>query len=159
MSIDFPVTWEEIHRVSKTLAASLKDKGPFKGIVAVTRGGMIPACLLARELDIRTIETVSYSSYDHQKQTEGKVTKEAFAAGDGEGWLVVDDLADTGNTFRGLRKILPKGHFACFYVKPEGKDTADTYAAEVPQDHWIFLPWEDQDFPPHIMEQIGKHLK
>lgn len=159
MPVDYPVTWEEIHRLSKTLAAKLKDKGPFKGIVAVTRGGMVPACLISRELDIRTIETVSYSSYEHQERSQGQITKEATAAGDGEGWLVIDDLADTGNTFRALRKKLPKGHFACFYVKPDGADTVDSYAADVPQDHWIFLPWEDQDFPPHIHEKIGGHLK
>ena len=159
MSQDLPVSWNEIHVASKKLAQLLRDKGPFKGIVAVTRGGMVPACLLARELDIRVIETVSYVSYDHQAQSTGKVTKPASLAGDGEGWLIVDDLADTGNTFRGLREIMPKGHYACFYVKPQGAPTADTYVTEVSQDTWIFLPWEDQDFPPHIHDKIGQHLK
>lgn len=159
MSKDLPVTWEEIHRISKKLAMKLKEKGPFKGIVAVTRGGMVPACLIARELDIRLIDTVSVSSYVHQEQSASKIIKNADLAGDGEGWLVVDDLADTGNTFRALREILPKAHFACFYVKPAGADTADTYVSDVSQDTWIFLPWEDQDFPPRIHEVIGQHLK
>lgn len=159
MSQDLAISWEEIHRVSKKLAAKLKDKGPFKGIVAVARGGMVPACLIARELDVRVVETISFVSYEHQERTEGKITKEAVAAGDGEGWLVIDDLADTGNTFRGIRKVLPKAHYACFYVKPAGADTADTYVSDVSQDTWIFLPWEDQDFPPRIHEIIGQHLK
>ncbi len=163
MSKDFPVSWEEIHRTSKALAWKLQEKakatGPWKGIIAVTRGGLVPACLVAREIDVRVIETISVSSYVHQEQSASKIIKEAHAAGDGDGWLVVDDLADTGNTFRAIRKILPKAHYACLYVKPEGAPTADSYVTEVSQDTWIFLPWEDQDFPAHIHDQIGKHLK
>ncbi len=163
MSKDFPVSWEEIHRTSKALAWKLQDiareKGEWKGIIAVTRGGLVPACLVAREIGIRVIETISFVSYEHQERTEGKITKEAHAAGDGTGWLVVDDLADTGATFRGLRKVLPNAHFACLYVKPQGSPTADTFVTEVSQDTWIFLPWEDQDFPPHIHDQIGQHLR
>jgi len=159
MTKDYPVSWNDIHIASKKLATKLRDKGPFKGIVAVTRGGMVPACLIARELDIRVIDTISYVSYEHQEQSEGKITKSSTLAGDGSGWLVIDDLADTGNTFRGIRKILPNAHYACFYAKPQGAPTADTYVSEVPQETWIFLPWEDQDFPPHIHDQIGRHLK
>jgi xanthine phosphoribosyltransferase len=162
MSKDFPVTWQDIHRVAKALSWKLQETSkdsPFKGIVAVTRGGLVPACLVAREMGIRVIETIAVSSYDAQSQRELAVLKPAVAAGDGAGWLVVDDLADTGNTFRALRTILPKAHFACLYAKPEGAPTADTYVTEVSQDTWIFLPWEDQEFPPHIHDQIGGHLK
>lgn len=163
MPKDFPVSWEEIHRTSKALAWKLQERtkkdGEFKGMIAVTRGGLVPACLVAREIGIRVIETISVASYEHQEQSSSKIVKEAHAAGDGTGWLVVDDLADTGNTFRALRKVLPNAHFACLYVKPQGAPTADSYVTEVSQDTWIFLPWEDQDFPPHIHDQIGQHLK
>lgn len=162
MSKDFPVTWQDIHRISKDLSLKLLEKSknaPFKGIIAVTRGGMVPACLVARDLDIRVIETIAVSSYDAQEQRTLNVLKPAHAAGNGDGWLVVDDLADTGNTFRALRTILPNAHFACLYAKPEGAPTADTYVIDVSQDTWIYLPWEDQEFSPHIHAQIGTHLK
>jgi xanthine phosphoribosyltransferase len=159
--VDLPVTWQDIHRLSKELGQKLlplHHNQPFKGVVAVTRGGLVPACLVAREINIRTIETIAVSSYDAQNQRELSVLKAADAAGDGAGWLVVDDLSDTGNTFRALRDILPKAHFACLYVKPDGKPMADSFVTEVTQNTWIFLPWEDQEFPPHIHAQIGTHL-
>jgi xanthine phosphoribosyltransferase len=161
MSKDLPVTWQDIHYLSKQLANQLHplhSTTPFKGVIAVTRGGLVPACLIARDLDMRVIETISVSSYDAQNQRELSVLKATNSAGNGAGWLVIDDLADTGNTFRALRQILPQAHFACLYVKPAGAPTADSYVAEVSQDTWIFLPWEDQEFPPHIHAQIGTHL-
>jgi xanthine phosphoribosyltransferase len=156
---DFPVSWEDIHRTAKALAWKLQEKGQWSGVVAITRGGLVPACLVARELDIRTIETISVESYAHQNQTAVKILKPAAAAGDGTGWLVIDDLADTGNTFRAVRDILPKAHYACLYAKPAGAPTTDTFVMEVSQDTWIYLPWEDQDFPPHILDKIGQHLR
>ncbi len=139
---DFPISWDEFHRHSKLLAWRLNDRGSWKGVVAITRGGLVPACIVARELDIRLIETLCISSYDHQNQRESNILKPAALAGDGEGWLVIDDLADTGNTFRVARTLLPKAHFACVYAKPEGQPTTDTYVTEVSQDTWIHFPWD-----------------
>ena len=42
---DFPVTWEEMHRNGKALAWRLIEKGPWKGVIAVARGGLVPAWL------------------------------------------------------------------------------------------------------------------
>ena len=161
MAKDFPVTWHDIHREAKALSWKLQEKSkdiPFKGIIAVTRGGLVPACLVAREMNIRVIDTIAVSSYDALTQRALEVLKPTHVTEDGDGWLVVDDLADTGNTFRALRSLLPRAHFACLYAKPEGAPTADTYVTEVSQDTWIYLPWEDQEFPPHIHAQIGGHL-
>ena len=59
----FPVSWEELHRTSKALAWRLLELGPFKGLVAVTRGGLVPAAIVARELEVRLIDTACISSY------------------------------------------------------------------------------------------------
>ena len=59
----FPVSWEELHRNAKALAWRLVDLGPWKGLIGVTRGGLVPAAVVARELDIRVIETVSIVGY------------------------------------------------------------------------------------------------
>lgn len=159
MPIDYPLSWQDIHVTAKALSAQLRTAGSWTKIIAVTRGGLVPACLVARDLDIRTIETISIKSYDHQAQSEISVLKAPADCGDGTGCLVVDDLADTGNTFRSIRALLPNATYACLYVKPQGKPTADHFVTEVSQDTWIFLPWEDQDFPPHIHDKIGTHLK
>ena len=106
----FPVSWEELHRTSKALAWRLLENGPFKGIVAVTRGGLVPAAIVARELEIRLIETACIASYDNRDQGSLQVVKAAPEAGDGEGWLIVDDLVDTGETAKALRAMLPYAH-------------------------------------------------
>lgn len=141
-SKDFPVSWDEMHRHAKLLAWRLLEKGPWKGILAVARGGLVPACVVARELDIRLVETICIATYDHQTQGSAKMLNDVSAYGDGAGWLVVDDLVDTGNTFKILRDKLPKAHYAAVYAKPQGIPTVDTYITEVSQDTWIFFPWD-----------------
>ena len=61
---DYPIAWEELHRNARALAWRLLDHGPWKGIIAITRGGLVPAAIIARELDIRLIDTICISSYD-----------------------------------------------------------------------------------------------
>lgn len=139
---NFPVSWEEMHRNSKALAWRLIDKGSWKGLIAITRGGLVPACIIARELDIRLVETLCIASYDHTEQRGADVLKVPQDIGDGAGWLVVDDLVDTGNTFKIAREILPKAHYACIYAKPAGAETTDSFITEVSQDTWIHFPWD-----------------
>jgi xanthine phosphoribosyltransferase len=143
----FPVSWEELHRTSKALAWRLLELGPFEGIIAVTRGGLVPAAIVARELEIRMIETACISSYDYQNQGSLEIIKKAPEAGDGENWLIVDDLVDTGETAKALRNMLPKAHFATAYAKPEGRPLVDTFVTEVSQDTWIYFPWDTEPQP------------
>jgi xanthine phosphoribosyltransferase len=144
----FPVTWDELHRNARALAWRLLDLGPWQGIVAVTRGGLVPAAIVARELDIRLIDTICVASYDDRDR--GDVTVLKRIAGDGAGWLIIDDLVDTGHTARTVREMLPKAHFATVYAKPAGRPLVDTFITEVSQDTWILFPWdiEPQYSPP-----------
>ncbi|MGY8993234.1 MAG: xanthine phosphoribosyltransferase [Rhodospirillales bacterium] len=137
---NFPVSWEHLHRDSKALAWRLMEMGPWKCIVAVTRGGLVPAAIIARELDVRIIDTACIYSYDHQDQGEPQILK--AVPGDGEGYLIIDDLVDTGQTARVVRKMLPKAHFATVYAKPAGRPLVDTFVTEVSQDTWIHFPWD-----------------
>jgi xanthine phosphoribosyltransferase len=145
----FHVSWDQIHRDSRALAWRLDKQGPMEGggwkaVVAITRGGMAPAMIVSRELDIRTVDTISVKSYNHQAQTEPKVIKAPDAAmmGDGTGILIVDDLVDTGKTLELVRRLYPKAHFATVYAKPMGRNMVDTFITEVSQDTWIFFPWD-----------------
>ena len=136
----FPVGWDELHRNARALAWRLLDRGPWQGIVAVTRGGLVPAAIVARELDIRLVDTICIASYDDRTQGHPIVLKPV--EGDGKGWLIIDDLVDTGSTARVVRDMLPKAHFATIYAKPAGRPLIDTYITEVSQDTWILFPWD-----------------
>ncbi|MCG8356461.1 MAG: xanthine phosphoribosyltransferase [Kiloniellales bacterium] len=145
----FPVSWEELHRHSKALAWRLMELAPWKGIIAVTRGGMVPAVIVARELELRLIDTVCVVSYDDKVQGEPELLKRG-PEGDGENWLIIDDLVDTGQTAQVVRGLLPKAHFATVYAKPAGRPLVDSFVTEVSQDTWILFPWdsEPQSVPP-----------
>ncbi|WP_421994208.1 xanthine phosphoribosyltransferase [Roseococcus sp.] len=140
----FTVTWDQLHRDSKALAWKLLERGPWKGVVAITRGGLIPAAIVARELECRVIETVSVVTYDEEDRGEPQIVKLPAAAGDGTGWLLVDDLVDTGTTARVVRSVLPKAHFATIYAKPAGQPLVDSFVTEVSQDTWILFPWDTE---------------
>ena len=144
----FHISWDQIHRDSRALAWRLDGEGPDNGawraVVAITRGGMAPAMIAARELDIRTVHTISIKSYDHQDQAEAQVLQAPDPAlmGDGTGILIIDDLVDSGKTLEVVRKMYPKAHFATVYAKPKGRPQVDTFITEVSQDTWIFFPWD-----------------
>ncbi|MCF3945278.1 xanthine phosphoribosyltransferase [Acidiphilium sp. AL] len=140
----YTVSWDQLHRDSKALAWRLIGMRPFAGIVAITRGGLIPAAIVAREMECRLIETVSIVTYDEEERGAPRVTKPPAAAGDGEGFLIVDDLVDTGATARVVRGLLPRAHFATVYAKPAGKTMVDTFITEVSQDTWILFPWDTE---------------
>ena len=144
----FHVSWDQLHRDARALAWRLDGQGPddgaWKAVVAITRGGMAPAMIVARELDIRMVDTISVKSYNHQAQSEPKVIKQPDMAvvGDGTGVLVVDDLVDTGKTLEVVRQHMPKAHIATVYAKAKGRPQVDTFITEVSQDTWIFFPWD-----------------
>ena len=143
----FPVSWDQFHRDARALAWRLSAAGPFEAIVAVTRGGLVPAAIVARELNLRIIETVCIASYHDYKNQGGlqvlkTIAAEVSKSGDGAKILVVDDLVDTGATAKVVREMLPKAHFATVYAKPLGRPLVDTFITEVSQDTWIYFPWD-----------------
>ena len=152
----FPVTWDQFHRDSRALAWRLQGLGPFDALVAITRGGLVPAAIVARELNIRVVESVAMKSYDHQNQSGIRVLKAISQeildkAKAGGKILIVDDLVDTGATARAVRDMLPGAHFATVYAKPKGREMVDTFITEVSQDTWIFFPWDlDVAYVPPI---------
>ncbi|GHA14170.1 xanthine phosphoribosyltransferase [Devosia pacifica] len=143
----FPVSWDQFHRDSRALAWRLMGQGGFDAVVAIARGGLVPAAIVARELNIRVVETVAVKSYDHQAQGQVQVLKQISkpvldVAANGGRVLIVDDLVDTGATARAVRDMLPGAHFATVYAKPKGREMVDTFITEVSQDTWIFFPWD-----------------
>ncbi len=138
------VSWDDVHRDARALVRRLIPLGPWKGIIALTRGGLVPAAIVAREMEIRVIDTLCIATYDEQKLEKVNVLKspEGALASGGDGWLLIDDLVDTGTTLQAARKLLPKAHFATVYGKPKGLPLVDTCLHEVPQSQWVYFPWD-----------------
>ncbi len=147
----FPVSWEQLHRDCRALSWRLMEKGQWKGIFAITRGGLVPAAIIARELDIRLVDTICLASYDWQSQGNANVLKPVAHAG--AGWLLIDDLVDTGKTAKIARDMVPEAYFATVYAKPEGRPLVDTFITEVSQDTWILFPWDSQ---PQFVEPLSR---
>lgn len=134
------LTWSDIEDASAELVRGLGSRARFQGVVAISRGGMVPAGLAVRLLDTRLVDTLCIAVYDDRIRGEPRLVK--GIAGDGDGMLVVDDVADTGVTLGLVRRLLPRAHIAALYVKPAGRPFVDSYARAVDQDCWITFPWE-----------------
>jgi xanthine phosphoribosyltransferase len=156
----FPVSWDQFHRDARALAWRLSGAGPFKSVVCITRGGLVPAAIVSRELEIRLIETVCIASYHDYKNQGDTALLKGIGAGvlkaggeGGSGILIVDDLVDTGRTASIVREMVPKAHFATVYAKPMGRPLVDTFVTEVSQDTWIYFPWDmGLSFQPPIVK-------
>ncbi len=144
----FEPSFDEFNKHTAELAEKLSST-KWKGIIAVTRGGLIPAGLLAYKLNLNVTDTIGLSSYAGvEKQGELYKLKDfdkELIQNDGNGWLLVDDLSDTGKTLNYIKQKLPKAHIVTVYTKPEGAYIVDNNAHEVPQDVWVIFPWGEND--------------
>lgn len=120
-------------------------KAPIKdyAVLTVTRGGLIPAGLLAYKLGIRSFETVNVRSYLDKKRGNfeilNPINETIIHKKD---VIIIDDLSDTGQTFEQLREFFPNAVTACLYAKPLGEKVTDVFARSIPQDTWITFPWD-----------------
>jgi xanthine phosphoribosyltransferase len=138
------LSWDELHRDTRLLARQLLNQQQpgeqWKGIISIARGGLIPGAILARELDLRIVDTLCIASYDHDQQGEVNILK--TIEGDGDGYLLIDDLVDTGKTAEIAKQLLPQARFACVYAKPQGLALTEHYVREFSQDTWLHFPWD-----------------
>ena len=140
------VSWERFHQDTKNLVQQimpLHKAQPWQGVIGIARGGLIPATIIARELDIRLVDSLAIASYSHQQQGDVAVLKSV--TGDGAGMLIVDDLVDTGITAEVAQKLLPKACFVSVYAKPKAIKLAQYFAVEVAQNTWIHFPWDGEN--------------
>ena len=136
------LSWDVLYNDVRNLAEKIRaQRSSWQGMMIITRGGLVPGAILAHHLNIRNIDTICIASYDdHNSQTALSLLK--GVSGDGEGWLVVDDLVDSGMTIKFVRKVFPKAYFVSVYKKPLGEGLVDNFAQEVEQDTWLVFPWE-----------------
>lgn len=136
------LNWEDFHQDVKNLCAKIKKDGDYNKIVAISRGGLIPAGIIAYELNIRNSAVINISTYVGAKHLKlDEVDSPEFVGRVDEKTLIIDDLADSGQTFRVMRRQFPQGKYVTVYAKEKGKAEVDIYARELP-DQWIVFPWD-----------------
>lgn len=144
------ISWErfaqDARALSQKIVATCKA---FDRILCVSRGGLNPAAFVARELELRHVDTICLESYaDAARSGEAvrllKSPAPEFLSGaeTGRGILVIDDLTDTGKTAEFVRRRYPDCFIACLYAKPQGEAAADCFITSFPQESWLVFPWE-----------------
>lgn len=142
MSEKIYINWEDFHAQVKILAAKIRAAGEFNRIIAISRGGLIPAGILAYELDIRNCDVINMSSYDGEnKRQDGEIEIKGQLSDVDEKSLIIDDLSDSGRTLDLLHQQYPKATRVCVYAKPKGQASCEIFAQSLP-DQWIVFPWD-----------------
>ena len=142
MSDKIYIEWSDFHQDVKLLCQKIKESGVYNRIIAVSRGGLIPAGIISYELNIRNIDVVNIVTYVGGKHLEiSEIEGIDIISNTDEKTLVVDDLTDSGQTFRVLRKYFSKAKFVSVYAKKEGEPEVDIMAKELPN-NWVVFPWD-----------------
>lgn len=142
----FP-TYDEMHEMAIKLANLIKEKNvPFTKMVVVSRGGFVPASVVAYVLGIQDVDIVSIQSYVHREAGKAIVHR---APRTEEVVLVIDDIVDKGGTASALKTYMPNMHLGVLYAKPRGLPLANTYVEEITQNTWPVFPWDEEDKANH----------
>ena len=141
---EFNIDWNRVHNDSMMLSNMISNiSSNWKGIISVTRGGLFPALIVSQNLNIHMVDTICVKSYSDKQQQNINIIKKCVNIDDkGDGWIVIDDLVDTGETLHHVKNLYPKALYGVIYAKPKGKHTTNLFVCEVPQDTWIVFPWD-----------------
>jgi xanthine phosphoribosyltransferase len=143
-----PVTWKTAEKSIQQICNRIDDDS-VKVIVAVARGGLVPATMISHGIGCRKMHVIYAASYDDQ--TNGRSTLRINLAGilphrfNRPDVLFVDDICDTGKTFKKLMQDFPDARYTSLYVK-NGCGLLDKviYSNRVADKVWVSFPWELQ---------------
>jgi len=143
--------WERVQRLCKELANEIRECENMEevyGIIAVTRGGLIPAGILSHELGIHNIDTIGFTSYDNKVQGSLRCNKEPSIVDmtDLNKHIIVEDIVDSGTTLKALREYFPLSWPVASLVVRCSVDDRPTYIGHVEEtNEWVTFPWEKKD--------------
>jgi len=142
------LSWADIDRLTGELAATITASGFNPGcLIGITAGGLIPLSFLAKKLGVRDVMTISAASYADTQQGNLVISNIPPADLSGRAVLLVDEIADTGDTLREVLKTLRQRcntdniKSATIAVRTDKCTTRpDFFALEV--DRWVAFPWD-----------------
>lgn len=142
--------WHDISRAVDHLVRGLR--ADYDAMLVITRGGMVPACLISEKLDIRNILVAAVRLYTGIGRTMNEPEFLQFPSDEllrGRRILIVDDVWDSGRTAVAVReRVRAAGglpELAVLHYKPRASrypDDGPDYYAELTED-WIVYPWDD----------------
>lgn len=147
MQLNYAVnySWMRFKVDAENLSQIIKTRNKkITGILAITKGGLIPAYFIAKKLGINIVKTLCISSYKDKKRggiTHHKIDGFSEEIKNPENWLVIDDIADSGATLNFVRKLYPKIKTATIWTK-ENINKPDYYPPANLAKSWIRFPWE-----------------
>jgi hypoxanthine phosphoribosyltransferase len=161
MEFEIP-SWDQIYELLLNLASTVRKTG-FKPeiIIGVSRGGWPPARVMSDLLENPNVANVAAEFYIDVAETKGKpvITQPVSILVEGKRVLVVDDVADTGESLRLVRSYLEEQgatevKTATIYYKPWSVIIPDYYEKETRS--WIIFPWERKETVRKIVEKCKR---
>jgi uncharacterized protein len=130
-------TWREIEVLVEKLVHIIQTSGEkYDAILAITNGGIIPARLIARELDISNLQFMPMRNKELHLE-------EMFPLLKGRKYLIVDDIYDTGDTFNKVCVVVKEFDYDFAFLMTRYKDINASLVAKVlNHEKWIVFPWE-----------------
>jgi len=143
------MNWETVSTYCERLTGQIKEFRP-EVIVAISRGGLVPARLLADSLDVRVIEVLGIAFHKTMTGSSGfpQIAQDIAVEVRGRRVLVVDDVADIGRSLvvakdHLMRKGASEVKTAAIHYKTNPMSRPDYYAATA--DAWVVYPWETHE--------------
>jgi hypoxanthine phosphoribosyltransferase len=155
-------SWHQIYELLLNLASTVRKSG-FEPeiIVGVSRGGWPPARVMSDLLENPNVASVAAEFYVGVAETKGKpaITQPVSVSVKGKRVLVVDDVADTGESLRLVRSYLKEQgaaevKTATIYYKPWSVMIPNYYEKETRS--WIIFPWEIKETVRKIVEKCKR---
>jgi hypoxanthine phosphoribosyltransferase len=144
-------SWRYIERACELISKRVEFLG-IDRIIGLSRGGLVPATILANNLHVREVYSIGVASYDKNNtpgniNTYQRLPMNASGFSRGENVLIVDDISDKGDTFKHVYGTTEMQHecmlyTASIFIKPNTKHIPDFYHSQVPEKQWVVFPWE-----------------
>jgi len=144
------INWEEIENDCVILYEKINKNFKFNCIVAICRGGWVPARIISDLSNVNLIGSLRIESYDVYNKKEARITQDVSIDVKDKNVLLVDDIADTGDTLMLAKEYLIKKFpknlmIATLHYKQKSKIKPDFFVKEVENDVWIIYPWEKRE--------------
>ena len=136
------LVWSNMHSDIRKLGVRLADKH-YTGIIAVSRGGLIPATILSHQWGVPIVGVIDVKSYNDENMTPSEARVEFSSHIENSkdnNWVIVDDLYDTGQTSRFLERIFH--HYEQVFICSKNINCPHQYQRLLPPFEWLIFPWE-----------------